>query len=119
MRNSYILKGSTKYEYEYSESHYTWDPLTDGHETVKEYANLQGYANLENIISLDPLILLAAINNLSDVSFVAPYKLTGAQALSVESATTFFTLHLIAAAITFSAPFIFVLMHSEGLYSDK
>ena len=53
MRNSYILKGSTEYEYEYSESHYTWDPLTDGHEIVKEYANLQGYANLENIISLD------------------------------------------------------------------
>ena len=38
-----------------------------------------------------PVILLAATNNLSEVNFEAPYKLIGAQALSVLNATTFFT----------------------------
>ncbi len=32
--------------------------------------------------------LFAATNNLSDVSFVAPYKLIGEEALSVDKATT-------------------------------
>ena len=57
------------------------------------------------------------MKSLSLQSFVAPYKFTGAQALSVESATTFFTLALIAASITLDAPIIFVLMNSVGLYS--
>ena len=34
-------------------------------------------------------MLFAAIKSLSDVSFVTPYKLIGAAALSVERATTF------------------------------
>ena len=48
--------------------------------------------------------LLAATNNLSEHSLVAPYKLIGLAALSVESAITFFTLFFIAASIIFSAP---------------
>ena len=36
-------------------------------------------------------MLFAAINNLSEHNFVAPYKLTGAAALSVDKATTFLT----------------------------
>ena len=59
------------------------------------------------------------MNNLSDVNFVAPYKLIGAQALSVESATTFFTPVFKAALITFWAPYTLVLIHSSGLYSAK
>src|SRR5690606_13687273 len=41
------------------------------------------YRTTENLIGLLPLILFAAINNLSEVSLVAPYRLIGAQALSV------------------------------------
>ena len=37
---------------------------------------------MKNLIFV-PLILFAAINNLSDVSLVAPYKFIGAQALSL------------------------------------
>ena len=48
-------------------------------------------------MSLEPRILLAAANNLSDASFVAPYKLIGAHALSVDNATTSFTPHARAA----------------------
>ena len=49
------------------------------------------YRTMENFIGFVPFILLAATNNLSEVNFVAPYKLIGAQALSVDSATTFRT----------------------------
>ena len=62
-------------------------------------------------------MLFAAINNLSDTSFVAPYKFMGAAALSVDNATTFSTPHSSDACITFSAPIILVRMHSVGLYS--
>ena len=48
---------------------------------------------------------------------MAPYKFIGLQALSVDKATTFFTLFIIEALITFSAPTMFVLMHSSGLIS--
>jgi hypothetical protein len=48
------------------------------------------------------------INNLSDTSFVAPYRLIGAAALSVEMAMVFLTLLFNAAFITFFAPSIFV-----------
>ena len=41
---------------------------------------------------LFPIILLAAIINLSEQSFEAPYKFMGAAALSVERLITFFTL---------------------------
>ncbi|MNT50090.1 hypothetical protein D3C72_1869910 [compost metagenome] len=75
------------------------------------------YLTTENLRSRDPLILLAAINNLSEHNLVAPYKFIGAAALSVERATTFFTPLAIAASITFSAPSIFVFIHSIGLYS--
>ena len=46
-------------------------------------------------------MLFAAVNNLSDTNLVAPYKLIGLAALSVDSAITFFTLLDIAASITF------------------
>ncbi len=60
---------------------------------------------------------MPATNNLSLASFVAPYKLIGFAALSVDNATTFLTPASIAASITFSAPIIFVLIASKGLYS--
>ena len=50
------------------------------------------YRTTENLICFSPFILFAAIKSLSEVNFVAPYKLIGAHALSVESATTLFTL---------------------------
>ena len=47
-------------------------------------------------MDLTPLMLFAATNNLSEVSFVAPYKLIGLLALSVDKATTFFIFSHIA-----------------------
>ena len=67
-------------------------------------------------MSFLPRILFAAIKSLSEVSLVAPYRLIGAHALSVDSATTFETLESKDAFITFSAPPILVLTHSSGLY---
>ena len=61
--------------------------------------------------------MFAAVNNLSLQSFVAPYKLIGDAALSVDKAITFFTPHVIAVSIIFDAPRIFVLVNSKGLYS--
>src|SRR5690554_6414677 len=75
------------------------------------------YLTTENLMGLSPLILLAATNNLSEVNLVAPYRLIGAQALSVDKATTRSTLVCRQASTTFWAPPIFVLMHSSGLYS--
>jgi len=57
------------------------------------------------------------INNLSEVNLVAPYKLTGLLALSVERATTFLTPLSIQASIRFIAPKTLVFTHSKGLYS--
>ena len=57
-------------------------------------------------------ILFDETKILSDVSFVAPYKLIGSDALSVDKAITFVTLFSILALTTFSAPPIFVLIHS-------
>jgi hypothetical protein len=54
---------------------------------------------------------------LSETNFVAPYKLIGDDALSVLKAITLLMLLLIEALITFSAPIIFVLIASIGLYS--
>jgi NAD(P)-dependent dehydrogenase (short-subunit alcohol dehydrogenase family) len=48
---------------------------------------------------------------------VAPYKLTGLLALSVESATMRLTFLSIQASIRFIAPLILVFTHSNGLYS--
>ena len=59
------------------------------------------YLTTENCIILSPFILLAATNNLSDVNLVAPYRLIGAQALSVDSATTLSTLFESDADTTF------------------
>ena len=47
------------------------------------------------------MILFAAQNNLSEHNLVAPYKFIGATALSVERATTFFTLLINDASIMF------------------
>ena len=49
------------------------------------------YLTTLKIVSLSPLILLAARNNFSAHNFVAPYKLTGAAALSVLKPITFLT----------------------------
>jgi len=51
--------------------------------------------------SLPPFRLLAATNNLSEHNLVAPYKLIGAAALSVERATTSFTFVAKTASIKF------------------
>ena len=64
-----------------------------------------------------PAILFAATNNLSEANLVAPYRLIGLAALSVERAMTFSTLLSSAALITFSAPFMLVFIHYIGLYS--
>src|SRR6266404_4465195 len=61
--------------------------------------------------------LLAATKIFSAASFVAPYRLSGLTALSVDSAMTFGTRAAIAARQTFSAPFMFVITASNGLYS--
>ena len=75
------------------------------------------YLTTEKIVPSDPDRLLADTKSLSEHSFVAPYKFIGLTALSVDSAITLFTPQSIAALMMFSAPFIFVLIHSIGLYS--
>ncbi len=59
------------------------------------------YLTAENRRSLFPFILFAAIKSLSETNLVAPYKLIGAAALSVDNATTTFTLVARAPSITF------------------
>ena len=63
-------------------------------------------------------MLFAEIKSLSEQSFVAPYKLIGDTALSVDKAKTLdiFLLSIDASKI-FCAPIIFVLTYSMGLYS--
>src|SRR6218665_4086 len=75
------------------------------------------YLTTENLIGFQPVILLAATNSLSEASLVAPYKLIGAQALSVDNATTRSTSVSRQELITFSAPRTLVFTHSIGLYS--
>ena len=60
------------------------------------------YLTTENLVVLLLSEKFAEINNLSATSFVAPYKLIGFDALSVESIIDFFTLALIDALIIFS-----------------
>ena len=62
-------------------------------------------------------MLFAAVNSLSEQSLVAPYKLMGAAALSVDKATTRLTPVSRQASTTFCAPKTLVLMNSKGLYS--
>ena len=59
------------------------------------------------------------MKSLSDASLLAPYRLIGLQALSVDKATTFFTLFNLAAVITFWAPKTFVFIHSIGFISAR
>ena len=61
--------------------------------------------------------MVAETNSLSATSLVAPYRLIGLDALSVESAMTFLTPASIAASTTFCEPVMLVAMNSEGLYS--
>ena len=75
------------------------------------------YRTTAKRVSSFPAYELPATNNLSEVSFVAPYKLIGLLALSVESATTRFTPWSIHASIKFMAPITLVFTHSNGLYS--
>ena len=49
------------------------------------------YRTIMDLKSRSPLMLFAAMNNLSEQSFVAPYKFIGAAALSVDKATIDFT----------------------------
>ena len=74
------------------------------------------YLTVLKVISCFPFILLA-INNLSAHNFVAPYKFTGAAALSVDNATTFLTFSFNQQLIMFCAPIILVFINSVGLYS--
>ena len=57
------------------------------------------YLTTENLVLLFPAMLLAAIKSLSAQSLVAPYKLIGEEALSVDKSITFFELASIAADI--------------------
>ena len=57
------------------------------------------------------------MKSLSAVNFVEPYKLSGDDALSVLSATTFLILFFIQTFIKFCEPIIFVCTTSKGLYS--
>ena len=57
------------------------------------------------------------MNSLSLTSLLAPYKLDGPDALSVDRATTFSTPQSMQASITFIAPIMLVLIHSKGSYS--
>ena len=83
-------------------SKYHWNNEDEGRKNVKVYGAYEE---------------LLATKSLSDANLLAPYKLIGLLALSVESATTFLTLLSIAASITFIAPLTLVLIHSKGLYS--
>ena len=64
----------------------------------------------ENLIGFQPVILLAATNSLSEANFVAPYRLIGDTALSVDKEIIFSTLFSMAASTTFCDPTIFVLI---------
>ncbi len=75
------------------------------------------YRTAAKRVRAPPTMLLAATNSLSEASLVAPYRLIGFAALSVDRAITLSTSLAMAARITFSAPCTFVLMHSMGLYS--
>ena len=75
------------------------------------------YLTTEKLQPPAPDKLLPAMNILSAANFVAPYRLIGLHALSVERAMTFLTPARIAAVTTFSAPLMFVLAASKGLYS--
>lgn len=88
---------------------------------IANYLNSELYGKVTNV---PWSVIFVNIDNsprhpsqLYEASFEAPYKLIGFEALSVDNAITFFTLFLRAARITFSAPLIFVLIHSIGLYS--
>src|SRR6516164_364254 len=63
--------------------------------------------------------LLDATNIFSAHNFVAPYKLSGLTALSVDKAITFLTPAAIAALQTFSLPITLVITASNGLYSHE
>ena len=73
--------------------------------------------NLDPEVAADIMRIFEEINSLSETRLVAPYKLIGLAALSVESAITFLTLFSIQQLIKFWAPKILVLITSCGLYS--
>jgi nucleoside-diphosphate-sugar epimerase len=68
-----------------------------------------------NVIGAENVIEAAIDTGVKTI--VAPYKLMGDAALSVDSATIVFTPVSMAASITFSAPITLVWMNSMGLYS--
>ena len=70
-------------------------------EQIKVLSDKKELILLENNFLSSPERLFAAINNLSEQSLVAPYKFKGDEALSVESATTFFIFLSRAASIIF------------------
>jgi hypothetical protein len=75
------------------------------------------YLTTEKLVFFFPTKVLADKKSLSAHNFVAPYKLIGDDALSVDKAITFFTFNSIAASIIFCDPITFVLTNSIGLYS--
>ena len=75
------------------------------------------YLTTLNWVPCSPEYAFAATNNLSDVNLVAPYRLIGLDALSVDKATTRSTPLSMQASIKFIAPTTLVFTHSKGLYS--
>src|SRR5690606_6336366 len=75
------------------------------------------YRTTEKRVPCSPEYELEATNSLSEASFVAPYRFIGELALSVDKATQPLMLWSMQASMTFIAPLILVLMHSNGLYS--
>ena len=75
------------------------------------------YLTTENLHFAEPEYEFPATNNLSDANLVAPYKLIGFDALSVDKATHFFIPLSKQASIKFIAPRTLVFTHSNGLYS--
>ena len=59
------------------------------------------YLTTENLVSDFPTILFAETKSLSEHSFVAPYKLIGAQALSVEKQLFFLLYCLLRLELNF------------------
>mgnify|MGYP001283228830 CR=1 FL=1 len=60
-------------------------------ESMDEIVNLVQASVTEKTVFWEPIILFAAIKILSEANLVAPYKLIGFAALSVDKAMIFFT----------------------------
>ena len=75
------------------------------------------YLTTEKTVDPMPFFGFDATNSLSEANFVAPYKLIGLDALSVDNATQLFTPASRQASMRVMAPRTLVYTHSDGLYS--